>query len=150
MRNSVFIKVQTVPLLQKIKYCNCVSEPHLEIRPHSLTKMFQSANLREQRKKSFNQHSVVPLAAPTNLQVLRLIGAAAKAVVCKDNHFSANGFDQRQKLRVGNICRFHIPISNESEFVGQNAQFAANNPSPRGKALFTDSLPVWLMNRRIG
>jgi len=71
MRNSVFIKIQTVPLLQKIEYCNGVSEPHLEIRPNSLPQMFQFTDLREKRKDSFNQHSPLPFAARANLQVGR-------------------------------------------------------------------------------
>ena len=139
MRNSIFIKIQIVPLLKQIEYRYRVGEPHLEIRPHSLPQMFKATDLRQKRKNGFNQHSVVPLAFRTNLQIYRLIGAAAKAFVCQDNHFFADSFSQRQKLRVRDICRFHRPISNESEFVSQKAKLAADNPLPSGIAFFADA-----------
>ncbi len=150
MRNSVCVKIQTVPLLQKIGQRDRKGEPHLEICPNSLPQMFQSANLREKRKDGFNQHSVVPFAAPTYLQIFRLTSATAKTFVCQDDHFSGNGFDQRQKLLVGNVRRFHVPTSDESEFVGQKTQFAADDPTPGGKAFFADSVAMRLVIFRIG
>ncbi len=145
MRNSIFIKIQAVPLLQKIEHCHRVGEPHLKIRPNSLPQMFKFANLRQKREERFNKHPVVPLTAPTQFQILRLPNAAAKTVVCKDNHFSLDGFDQRQKLCVGNICRFNLPIGNESELICQDAELAADYPSPRSKTFASDAISMRLM-----
>lgn len=132
-------------LLQKIEQRNRIGEAHFKIRPDSLPQMFEFAYLREKRKKSFNQHSVVPFAARADFQIFRLLSASAKTSVCQNNHFVPNAFNQRQKLGLGNICRFHRPIGNESELVCQNTQFAADNPSPRSETFLADALPMWLM-----
>ena len=142
MTNTVFIKIQTVPLLQKVKDCHRVGESHLEICPYSLPQMFQFTNLR----KRFDQHSVVPLAAIAKFQIIRLIIFRAKSFVGKDDHFLINGFDHRQKLPVGNIGSFDLPIGYQTEFVSQNTKFAADDPFPRSKALFANSFSVWLIN----
>ena len=145
MRNSVFVKIQTVPLLKQIEQRDRKSEAHLKILPDSLPQMLESAHLRQKREERFNQHSVVPLAARANLQVFRLIRATAEASVCKDDHLLAHPFDERQKLRVRNICRFHRPIGDESEFVRQNAELAADYPPPRGKTFASDAVSMRLM-----
>ena len=146
MRNSIFIKIQSVPMLEQIEQGDRVSEPHLEIRPHSLAQVFQTANLRQKRENRFDQHSVIPLAARADFQIFRLVDFAPKASIRQDNHFVGNSFDKWQKLRVGNIRRFHVPTSHESELVGQKTKFAADNPFPRSKAFLADALAVWLMN----
>jgi hypothetical protein len=145
MRNSSFIKVQTVPLLKQIEQSDRVGEPHLEICPHSLSQMFQLADLREQGKNRFNQHSVVPFAARADFQIFRLIMPLPETFVRQDNHFVANRFTERQEFRVGNIRRFDLPIGDESEFVCQNTELAAANPSPRSEAFLADPVPVRLM-----
>jgi len=145
MRNSIFIEIQTVPLLKQIEQRDRKSEPHLEIRPDSLPQMFKFTDLREQRKNRFNQHPPLPLAARADFQVFRLSGATAKASVGKDNHFVAHPFDERQKLRVGNIRRLDRPIGDESEFVRQDAELAADYPSPRGKTFASDAISMRLM-----
>ncbi len=145
MRNSIFIKIQTVPLLKQIEQRDRKSEPHLEIRPDSLPQMLEFTDLRQKRENRFNQHPVVPLAARANLQVFRLIRATAEASVGKDNHFVAHLFDERQKLRVRNIRRLHRLIGDESEFVRQNAELAADYPPPRGKTFASDAVSMRLM-----
>jgi hypothetical protein len=50
MRNSVFIKIQPVLLLEQIEQSDSKSEPHFEVCPNSLAQMFQFAHLREQRE----------------------------------------------------------------------------------------------------
>ena len=122
MRNSVFIKIQTIPVLEQVKERDRVSEPHLEIRPDTLAQMFQLANLREQRKDRFNQHPLVPLVERANLQIFRLIRASAKTVVRQDNHFLTHSFNQRQKFRVRDIRRLDLPVGNKSELVGNQTQ----------------------------
>lgn len=146
MRNSIFIKIQSVPLLEQIEKRDRKGESHLEIRPDSLPQMFQFANLRQQRENRFDQHSVVPLAAPTDFQIFRLIDSAPKAGVRQNNHFPDHSFDERQKLLVGDIRRFNLPVGDESELVGQKAELAADNPFPRSEAFFADALSVRLMN----
>jgi hypothetical protein len=145
MRNSVFIKIHAVPLLQQIEQSDRKSEPHLEIRPDSLPQMFQFANLREQRKNGFDQHSVVPGSAPTDFQVFRLTRFAPKTSVRQNNHFAAHLFNQRQKLLVGNIRRFNIPSGNQSKLVGQQTEFTADNPFPGSKTFASDSVSMRLM-----
>ena len=145
MRNSIFIKVQTVPLLQQIEQSDRIAESHLEIRPDSLPQVLQAANLREQGKDGFNQHSVVPLTFRTNFQILRLTRSAAKTSVRQNNHLLRNGFTKRQKGLVGNIGGRHRPISNQPELVRQQAKFAADNPTPGGVTFFADSSPLRLM-----
>src|SRR5688500_3116643 len=138
MRNSIFVKVQTVPLLEQIEQCDCKSEPHLEIRPNSLTQMLQFTNLRQKQKESFDQHSVVPRAAPTDVQVLRLGAHASKAGIGEHDHFLAHLFDERQKRLIGNVRRFDRPIGNESELVSQQAKLSTDDPFPRSKPLLAD------------
>ncbi len=140
MQNTIFVKIQTIPLLQKIEHCHGVSKSHLKIFPNSLSQVFQAADLRQQREDRFNQHPVVPLTAPTNFQVVRRIGAAAKSFVRQDDHFLLHGFDQREKFLIGNICRLNLPIGNESELVGQQAEFAADNPLPSHKTFLADAV----------
>lgn len=144
MRNSVFVKVQAVPLLKQIEQRDRVGESHLEIYPDSLPQMFKTTNLREQGKNGFNQHSVVPRAFQTNLQILGLV-AAPKAIVSQNNHLFAYAFDQRQKALVGNIGGRNRPIGNQSELVCQKTKFAADNPLPRGVTFFADTRSVRLM-----
>lgn len=146
MRNSFVINIQTVPLLEQIEKCDRKSEPHLEICPDSLPQMFQFTNLRQQRENRFDQHAVIPRPALTDFQIRRLVDFASKAGVCQNDHFLVNSFNERKKFLVGNIRRFHVPISDESEFIGQEAELSANNPFPRGKAFLADALPVRLMN----
>ncbi len=145
MRNSIFIKIQTVPLLKQIEQRDRKSEPHLEIRPDSVPQMLEFTDLREQRENRFNQHPPLPLAARANLQVFRLICSAAEASVGKDNHFVAHPFDERQKFRVRNIRRLDRPIGDESEFVRQDAELAADYPPPRSKTFASDALSMRLM-----
>lgn len=145
MRDTVFIKIQTVPLLEEIKHRHSVGKRHLEIRSYSLTKMFQFTDLPEQAEERFNQHPVVPLDGRADFQVFRLISPPPEAFVRQNNHFVPNGSNRRQKLGIGNICRFELPIGNQSELVGQQTQFTADNPSPGGKAFFADSRPMRLM-----
>lgn len=145
MRNSLFIKIQTVPLLEQIEQSDRKSEPHLEICPNSLAQMFQFTNLPKQRENRFNQHSIVPLATPTDFQVFRLSSATAKGGVSQNDHFVTDGFGERQKFLIRNICLFNLPIGDKSEFVGQQTEFATDNPFPRSKAFLADSPSMWLM-----
>lgn len=145
MRNSIFIKIQPVPLLKQIEQRDRKSESHLEICPDSLPQMFEFADLREQRENGFNHHSVISLALRTNLQILGRIRFAPKTFVGKNNHFACDGFNQRQKLLIGNIGGFNLPISDESEFVDQKTEFAADYPLPRRITFFADSPPMRLM-----
>lgn len=140
MRKSIVIEIQTVPLLEQIENCDRKSEAHLQICPDSLAQMFQFTDLREQRKNRFDQHLVIPFAAPTDFQILRLICFASESGVRPNDHFLAHLFNKRQKFLIGNICRFHVPISNESVFIGQQTKLSAHDPFPRSKAF----LPVRL------
>ena len=146
MTHTVFIKVQTIPLLQKVKDCHRIGESHLEICPDSLPQMFQFADLREEREERFYEHSVVPLPTLAKFQVTRLIIFRAKSLVCQNNHLLVNRSDHRQKFLVGNIGGLDLPIRHQSEFVRQHTKFAANYPFPRGKTFSADALSVRLMN----
>lgn len=145
MRNPIVIDIQAVPLLEQIEKRDRKAEPHLEIRPDALAQMFQFTNLRQQRKDGFDQHSVVPLAAPADFQVLRLIDRTSKAGVRQNDHFLAHLFDERQKRLVGNVRRFHRPVGNESELVRQQAELAADNPFPGSKTFLADAFSLGLM-----
>lgn len=68
----MFIKLHTIALLQEIEQHNDIGKEQLKILPNFLPKMFEPQSLRKQRENRFNQHSVVPLAAPTDFYVLRL------------------------------------------------------------------------------
>ncbi len=145
MRNSIFIKIQSIPLLKEIEQSDCKREPHLEIRPDSLTQMFKFANLRQKRENSFDQHPIIPLASSAKLQVFRLIRFAPKASICQNNRPAAKFFNQRQKFLIRDIRCFDRPIGNESEFVGQKAEFPTDNPLPGSKAFASDSFSFGLM-----
>ena len=145
MRNSVIIKIQTVPLLEQIEKRDRKGEPHLEIRPNSLAQMFQFTDLRQERKDGFDQHPVVPLAAPADFQVFRLIDRASKSGVCQNDHFVGHSLDERQKCLIGNVRRFYLPVGDQSEFIGQKAKLAADNPFPRGETFFADPPSPGLM-----
>jgi hypothetical protein len=80
MRNAIFIKIQSVPLLKQVEEeCDRKNEPHLEICQRSLGQMFKFANLLEQPKDGFDQHSPLPFTVPTNLQIFRLVDFTSKA-----------------------------------------------------------------------
>lgn len=146
MRNSIFIKIQTVPLLEQIEQSDGKGKPHLEICPNTLLQVFQFTDLRQKRKDGFDNHSVVPFAAPTQFQVFRRIDFPAKTDVCQNDHFIRDGFDERQKFLIRNIRRFNLPTGDESELVCQKAEFFADNPFPRSKAFLADALSTGLMN----
>lgn len=141
----MFIEIQAVPLLEQIEQRDRESEPHLEICPNTLSKMFKSANLRQEREHRLDQHPVVPLAAPTKFEVFRLIRFAPKAGVRQNNHPLRNSFDERQKFLIRNVRRLYLPIGNESELVGQQAKFSADNPFPGSESFLADALSFGLM-----
>ena len=145
MRHSLIIEIQTVPFLEQIEQRDGKGEPHLEICPNSLPQMLQFTNLRQQRKDGFDQHSLVPFAAPADFQIFRLVDAPPKTGVRQHDHLRGNSFDERQKFLIGNIRRFYLPIGNESEFIRQQAKLAADNPFPRSKAFLADTFPLGLM-----
>jgi hypothetical protein len=43
-----------------------------------------------------------------------------------------------------------LPIGNESEFVSQNVELAADYPAPRSKTFASDAVSMRLMFSRIG
>jgi hypothetical protein len=141
----MFIEIQTVPLLEQIEQSDRKGEPHLEIRPNSLAQMFQFANLRKQRENRLDQHSIVPLAAPTQFQILRLVDRTPKAGVRQNNCLTGNGFDERHKSLIRNVRRFDRPVGHEPEFVDEQTKLAAHDPFPRSKAFLADPFSVWLM-----
>jgi hypothetical protein len=141
----MFIEIQAVPLLEQVEKRDRKAEPHLEIRPNSLPQMFKFANLRKQREDGFDQHSVVPLAAPAKFEVFRLIDLAPKVRVRQNDHLVGYRFDQAKKLLVGNIRRLNLPAGDESEFVCQEAEFTADDPFPRSESFFADSFSFRLM-----
>lgn len=145
MRNSIFINIQTVPLLEQVEKGDGKGESHLEIRPNSLAQMFKFTNLREQRENCLDQHPIIPHAAPADFQIFRLIDVTPKAGVCQNDHFLAHLVDERQKRLIGNIRRFHRPIGDETELVRQQTEFTADNPFPRSKTFLADSFSVGLM-----
>lgn len=145
MRHSIFIKIQAVPLLKQIEERDCKCDSHLEICPDSLPQMLEFTDLREQRKDGFDQHPVVPLAAPTNFQVLRRLDFAPKTDVRQDDHCVSHLFDQAEKFLIRHIRRADLPISHESELVCQQTKFFADNPLLGSEAFFADAPPVRLM-----
>jgi hypothetical protein len=145
MRNSIIIKIQTVPLLEQIEKRDRKREPHLEICPDSLAQVFQTTHLRQERENRFDQHPVVPLAASADLQVFRLVDFASKAGVCQNNHFPTDGFNEREKFLIRHIRRCDLPISNESELIDQQTEFADDDPLPRSKSFLADAFSMRLM-----
>lgn len=105
MRKASVIEIQTVPLLEQIEKCDRKRETHLEICSNSLAQMFEFTDLRPQRENRFDQHPVIPFAAPTDFQILRLTRFASKAGVRPNDHFLAHLFNERQKFLIGDICR---------------------------------------------
>jgi len=99
MRNPVCVKIQIVPLLQKIKQRDRVSEPHLEIRPDSLPQMFKFTDLREQRKNRFNQHPLVLEAASGKRPHITIFG---------DDYPTPDGTAIRDYIHVSDLSQAHL------------------------------------------
>lgn len=135
MQNALLVKLQTVPLLQDVEDCNREGETHRKIGEYALPQAFQIANLRQQRKHGFDQHSLVSLSALAHFHIRRIFVFGAKAIVHVNDHPSVKLLDQRVKRGVRDIRRRRVS-RDESELVGNDAEFAAHDPAPITQALF--------------
>lgn len=144
MHNALIVKLQSVPLLQNIENCNREGEPHLEIFKHSLPQSFEITHLSQQRKNSFDYHSLVCLSAPTNFHICWIFLFRAEAFVHINNHSLVKPLNQAVKRAVRNICCCRLIRTDESKFIGDDAKFAADNPTPIGQAFSSKTFSFWL------
>ena len=144
MHYALIVKLQSVPLLQNIENCNREGEPHLDIFKHSLPQSFEITHLSQQRKNGFDYHSLVSLPALTNFHICWIFLFRAEAFVHINNHSLVKPLDQAVKRAVRNICCCRLIRTDESEFIGDDAKFAADNPAPVAQAFSGKSFFVWL------
>ena len=61
-----------MPLNQDVKKRQSKADVRLKIRPSFVSHVFEVTNIGEHRKDGFDDHTHIPLAAPTDAQILRL------------------------------------------------------------------------------
>jgi hypothetical protein len=100
MNKARIVRLKTMPPDQKIEKGDGVSKMGTEIRPTFVRHVLEMADIGEHRKRGFNDHAHIPLAALTETQVGRLPVDFVKARVGKEQHLILQVIDQMLEGRT--------------------------------------------------
>src|SRR5690242_15707149 len=120
-----------------------------KMRAGSMKDFLQMADHCYQRQSGFDQHSLVPSASGTELEIGRNASRILETSVCQDNGFVFVGGSQRQEDLICDIGGVPCPVDDLPSIIEQPTQLHTHDPAPvalafladlRRRALFSDRM----------
>lgn len=92
----------------------------------------------QHREHGFDQHPIIPGAAPAELEIGRIAGAGVEANIGQDDHALLEQLDQRVKPSIVGVGQHPHPADDLAPVVDQQTQFDPHDPTMAGQALATE------------
>src|SRR5512139_676721 len=102
-----------------------------------MTDLFEVAEGGEHGQHGLDYPPVIPLASPTDFEVVRIAGSGMKAGITQHPHPVATGLRENLEMDIGSVSGGPPPADDESPAVPQHPQLDADDPAVVGDALAT-------------
>ena len=134
----MFIGLEAIPLDEQVEGGDGERQPRQDVIDHPMHDLFEMADQGQHREHGFDQHAVVPGAAPAELGIERIAGAGVEAGIGQDDHTLLEVLNQGMKPGVVGVGRQAHPTDDFTPVVGQQAQFNPHDPAVVRESFTTD------------
>ncbi len=140
MNKPLSVRLQVVPLHEKINSRQRKRQACLESSPGAVRDLFDMAHSGQHRQHRLHHHSGMPQAAVTELEVGRIPFFGMESPIAQDNHLAVESFTQGMKGGVRCVGTGTGPGHDQAKLVKEEAKFPPDNPAMVGFAFASDLL----------
>src|SRR6266849_1472768 len=140
MDEAMRVRVEPVPLDEEIERGQRKGKPRLEGGPRAMQHFLQMTYPRQHRQDRLHQHSRIPEAAVTELEVGGIPLLGMESGITQDNHLAVEGFNQRMEGGVRGISPGTVPGDHQAQLVKEQTEFPPDNPAMIGFPFTADLL----------